>query len=72
MVTQQETSHHYRRRSDGSASYGQSNFRYIWPTECDLMAQLAGLRLVQRSADWQGAPFTADSESHVSVWVKPR
>jgi SAM-dependent methyltransferase len=71
MVTQQGTSHHYRRRDDGSASYGSSNFRYIWPAECDLMARLAGLALEQRVADWSGAPFTSDSPSHVSVWRKP-
>ncbi|WP_155371397.1 class I SAM-dependent DNA methyltransferase [Catellatospora vulcania] len=71
MVTQQGTSHHYRRLDDGSTRYGFSNFRYIWPAECDLMARLAGLVLEQRVADWTGAPFTSDSESHVSVWRKP-
>jgi SAM-dependent methyltransferase len=71
MVTQQGTSHHYRRLDDGSARYGYSNFRYIWPAECDLMARLAGLTLEQRVAGWDGAPFTSDSESHVSVWRKP-
>ncbi|GHJ46910.1 methyltransferase [Catellatospora sp. TT07R-123] len=71
MVTQQGTSHHYRRYPDGSTSYGYSNFRYIWPAECDLMARLAGLALEQRVAGWDGAPFTSDSGSHVSVWRKP-
>ena len=45
MTTQQGTSHHYWREDDGTTSYGFSNFRYIWPAECDLMAQLAGLEL---------------------------
>ena len=71
MVTQQGTSHHYRRLDDGSTRYGFSNFRYIWPAECDLMARLAGLTLEQRVADWDEAPFTSDSESHVSVYRKP-
>ena len=71
MTTQQGTSHHYRRHSDGSVTYGASNFRYIWPAECDLMAQLAGMDLECRVADWNGSPFTNDSESHVSVWRKP-
>lgn len=71
MVTQRGTSHHYRRLEDGSVRYGYCNFRYIWPAECDLMARLAGLTLEQRVADWTGAPFTSDSESHVSVWRKP-
>jgi SAM-dependent methyltransferase len=71
MTTQQGTSHHFHRKPDGTATYGASNFRYIWPAECDLMAQLAGLEFESRSADWHGAPFTSDSESHVSVWRKP-
>lgn len=70
MVTQQGTSHHYRRAEDGSVSYGFSNFRYLWPAECDLMARLAGMELEQRHADWNGTTFTSDSESHVSVWRK--
>ncbi|TDN91503.1 class I SAM-dependent methyltransferase [Microbacterium sp. BK668] len=69
-VTQQGTSHHYRRTDDGAVHYGASNFRYAWPSECDLMAQLAGLEFVARYADWQRHPFTAESESHVSVWRK--
>ena len=45
-------------------------FRYAWPAELDLMARLAGLTLRERHADWAGTPFTAESESHVSVWVR--
>ncbi|MFG1921881.1 class I SAM-dependent DNA methyltransferase [Cryptosporangium sp. NPDC048952] len=71
LVTQRGTSHHYWRQEDGSLRYGASNFRYVWPSECDLMARLAGLELEQRLADWKGAPYTASSESHVSVWQKP-
>lgn len=71
LATQQGTSHHYSTEADGTIRYGASNFRYVWPAECDLMAELAGLRLEQRFADWGGAPFTSDSESHVSVWRKP-
>jgi len=36
-----------------------------------LMAQLAGMELENRFADWDGTPFTADSQSHISVWRKP-
>ncbi|MDO5503127.1 MAG: class I SAM-dependent methyltransferase [Actinomycetia bacterium] len=71
MATQQGTSHHYSREPDGSFRYGASNFRYIWPAECDLMARLAGLEHEARYADWQRSPFTGDSESHVSVWRRP-
>jgi len=71
LTTQQGTSHHYRHQPDGSVEYGASNFRYIWPSECDLMAQLAGMALDRRVADWHGHSFTNDSENHVSVWRKP-
>jgi SAM-dependent methyltransferase len=43
-------------------------FRYVWPSELDLMARIAGLRLRDRWADWHRSPFTAASRSHVSVW----
>ena len=49
-----------------------ANHRYVWPAELDLMAQLAGLTLEQRTADWQGSPFTDDSVTHVSVYRAPR
>lgn len=71
LATQQGTSHHYRRHDDSTVSYGAGNFRYVWPAECDLMAELAGMTFESREADWRGAPFTGDSESHVSVWRTP-
>ena len=70
-VTQACVSHHYRTDAGGKAHYSSGNFRYIWPSECDLMAQLAGMELEARFADWDGSPFTSDSESHISVWRKP-
>ncbi|MBN1091858.1 hypothetical protein JKP75_04300 [Blastococcus sp. TML/M2B] len=57
LATQQGTSHHYWRRDDGTVRYAASNFRYVWPAELDLMAQLAGLEFVRRTEDWRGAPF---------------
>ena len=71
LATQHCTSHHYWPQLDGTARYGSGSFRYIWPSECDLMAQLAGLELEARFADWDESAFTSDSESHVSVWRKP-
>ena len=71
MTTQQGTSHHYRRHPDGTVTYGASNFRYVWPAECDLMAQLAGLELEQRDGNWNGDPFDTDSENHVSTYRMP-
>lgn len=70
MATQRGTSHHYTHEPDGSVRYGASNFRYVWPAECDLMAQLAGMTLERRMADWHGAAFTGESASHISVWRK--
>ena len=46
-------------------------FRYAWPSELDLMAELAGMRLRERSSGWKQEPFTSDSSKHVSVWEKP-
>lgn len=70
LVTQECASHHYHRDDDGRFRYGIGHFRYVWPAECDLMAQLAGLELESRWADWAGSPFVATSESHVSIWRK--
>lgn len=68
LVTQEAVSHHLNRQADGSYRRGAHHFRYVWPSELDLMAQLAGMQLERRAEDWSGAPFTAASESHVSVW----
>ncbi|MEU0516415.1 class I SAM-dependent methyltransferase [Streptosporangium sp. NPDC006007] len=45
-----------------------ANHRYAWPSELDLMARLAGMEREHRWADWNGAPFTDDSRTHVSVY----
>jgi len=39
--------------------------------EMDLMAQLAGLELESRWADWKGTPFGPKSELHISIYRKP-
>ncbi len=69
VVTQGLTSHHIR-FNDGSLERTSIPFRYVWPAELDLMAQLAGLTLSERWGDWHRAPFTSSSDSHVSVWKK--
>jgi len=56
---------------DGSVERVSIPFRYAWPAELDLMAQLAGMRLRERWSDWQREPFTSDSHKHVSIWEKP-
>jgi hypothetical protein len=45
-------------------------YRYVWPTELDLMARIAGLRLRERWADRDRNPFTSDSPSQVVVYEK--
>jgi SAM-dependent methyltransferase len=71
VATQRQWSHHITFRPDGSVSRQSPPFRYAWPAELDLMAQLAGMRLHERWADWNRSPFTSESSSHVSVWQKP-
>lgn len=44
--------------------------RLVWPSEMDLMARLAGLRLVERAGGWHGEPFTSSSLFHVSVYAR--
>ena len=70
VVTQTGTSHHFVRLHGDEFSHHANNFRYIWPAECDLMAELAGLEFVARYADWDRSPFTADSAQHISIWRK--
>jgi SAM-dependent methyltransferase len=69
VATQQFTSHHYL-ISNGRMQVTSMPFRYAWPAELDLMARIAGMTLRERWADWTRAPFTADCDSHVSVWQK--
>jgi SAM-dependent methyltransferase len=71
VLNQQVVSHHFRFGEGQKAELFRSPHRYIWPAELDLMAQLAGFELESRHADWSGAPFTAESRSHVSVYRLP-
>jgi SAM-dependent methyltransferase len=63
-------SHHFEMR-DGKFERVSMPFRYAWPSEYDLMAQLAGMRLRERWSGWTREPFTSDSRKHVSVWEQP-
>jgi len=63
-------SHHFT-LVDGTWEYLTFPFRYAWPAEFDLMAELAGMRLRDRWSGWKREPFTSDSRKHVSVWEKP-
>jgi SAM-dependent methyltransferase len=64
------TSHHFE-IVDGRLERLSIPFRYAWPAELDLMAQLAGMRLRERWSGWKREPFTSDSRKHVSVWERP-
>jgi SAM-dependent methyltransferase len=70
VATQRLVSHHYSRRDEGEFEYESLPFRYVWPAELDLMAQLAGMELRERWSDWRREPFDNESTSHVSVWQK--
>ncbi len=66
----QAMSSNYITVEDGRGEYRSIPFRYVWPSELDLMARLAGMRLRDRWEDWTRRPFTGESRGHVSVWEK--
>ena len=70
VVTQRFSSQHYY-FAEGRVEAYPVEFRYAWPSELDLMARLAGLRLEDRWAGWRREPFTSFSRAHVSVYEKP-
>jgi SAM-dependent methyltransferase len=69
-VATQMMSSNYLEITDGRGEYHSIPFRYVWPAELDLMAQLAGMRLRERWGGWSREPFTSDSDKHVSVWER--
>jgi hypothetical protein len=70
VANQGLTSHHFE-LVDGRMELHSLPFRYVWPAELDLMAQLGGMRLRERWSGWKREPFTSDSRKHISVWEKP-
>ncbi|MDQ3659294.1 MAG: class I SAM-dependent methyltransferase [Actinomycetota bacterium] len=66
-VAQRAYSHNIVMSESGTKLY-PVGIRYAWPSEMDLMARLAGLRLRERWGGWDREPFTAESGSHVSVY----
>jgi hypothetical protein len=69
IATQGGVSHHYW-LADGRGGVFSMPYRYVWPSELDLMARIAGMSLRERWSDWNREPFTSDSTKHVSVWEK--
>jgi len=70
-VATQAMSSNYIEVVDGRGEVRSIPFRYVWPAELDLMAELAGLRLRERWEDWTRRPFTNESTKHVSIWEQP-
>jgi hypothetical protein len=68
-VLQQVTSQHVLIGREGIVLL-PVQIRYAWPAELDLMAQLAGLKLLARYADWERSAFKATSPGHVSVYTR--
>jgi SAM-dependent methyltransferase len=69
FATQRLVSHHIS-LVDGEWRRLSMPFRSVSPGELDLMAQLAGMELRERWADWDRSSFTAESTKHVSIWEK--
>jgi hypothetical protein len=65
--TQMLYENHVRVSHDG-VSFNPVVQRYAWPSELDLMARIAGLRLHERWGGWHRQAFTADSTNVVSVY----
>jgi len=70
VARQAVVSHHYFVTGDEVETFS-APFRFVWPSELDLMACLAGMALAERWGDWDRTPFTSESRSHISVWLKP-
>jgi SAM-dependent methyltransferase len=64
----QRVTHQHVTLGAGGTYLRPVTMRYCWPSELDLMAELAGLRLRERYADWHRRPFDASSHGHVSVY----
>ena len=70
VASQGLVSHHFS-LVDGAIERVSMPFRYVWPSELDLMAELAGMGLRDRWSGWRREPFTSESTKHVSVWQLP-
>jgi SAM-dependent methyltransferase len=71
LLGQISWSHHWM-AVDGRLVTHAAPYRYVWPSELDLMAQLAGLRVRERWAGWSRQPFTSDSANQVVVFEPER
>lgn len=67
-ATQILDENHVRIGADG-IRFAPISCRLVWPGELDLMARIAGLRLVERWGGWHRQPWTG-RDAHVSVYAK--
>jgi SAM-dependent methyltransferase len=70
-VARQGLISHHLRIKDRHVYRFSIPFRYVWPAELDLMAEMAGMSLTERYEDWSRQLFNSESRRHVSVWQKP-
>jgi SAM-dependent methyltransferase len=70
-VARQGLISHHVRIVDGRVERVSIPFRYVWPSELDLMAEMAGMRPRERWAGWRREPFTSETHQLVGVWEKP-
>ena len=69
LVGQIAWSHHWMEVGDRLVRHS-APYRYVWPSELDLMARIAGFCLLHRWANWDKAPFTSDSPSQIAVFER--
>jgi SAM-dependent methyltransferase len=55
--------------AEGGIELYPIHLRYAWPAELDLMARIAGMRLVERFGGFRNEPFTDTSPDQVSVYA---
>jgi len=67
--TQVLSENHVRVTADG-VTFNPVMQRYAWPTELDLMARIAGLRLRERWGGWHRQAFTVNSDNVISVYSR--
>ena len=71
LANQGLVSHHLSRTAEGTYDRSLTPLRFVWPSELDLMARIAGMTLRERWGGWKREPFTSTSRTHVSVWETP-
>jgi SAM-dependent methyltransferase len=69
VVNQIASSHHWK-VIDGRLVHHSAPYRYIWPSEVVLMANMAGMDLEERWGNWDRSPFTSDSGKQVALFAK--